>query len=67
MKENIKVTIYPEYNSSGGNCIFVEMPEDSIMTLVEMLRNGSTVRYSTQKTIGPNKGNWMTVKIVRAD
>ena len=66
MIDNVKVTVFPE-GKDQGECIFVTMPESSIMEIVELLRKGCSVKFMTRRTIGPLKGNWMKVQIVRTD
>lgn len=66
MTDDIKVTVFPEENDQG-ECVFVMMPESSIMELVELLRKGCSVKYMTRRTFGPKKGEWINIQIIRAD
>lgn len=66
MAEDIKVTVFPE-GQDQGECVFVMMPESAIMELVELLREGCSVKYMTRRTLGPKKGNWIKVQIIRGN
>lgn len=64
MTDDIKITIFPE-GKDDGECVFLTIPESSIMLLVELLRKGCSVSYTTRRRIGPQRnGNW-AVRIVR--
>lgn len=65
-KDSLSVTILPE-DATQGDCVFITIPENSILQLVELLRKGCSLKYMTRRTIGPKKGDFINIQIIRTD